>query len=635
MKKHPFIPFIPFILTAAMLSAETAVCAQNCAPTFSCNLSATASTSSYPCAAGGNVTIHPVNGVAPFTYQWAPNVSSTNMASNLAPGTYSVTVTDASSGGIGPELVVNGDFSQGNTGFSSSYSACTQCCNTCLWPDATYAIGNNPNWYHSVFYGTDHTTGTGNMMIINGAATPNVSIWCQTISVTPNTNYVFSTWIAAMNMISAAQLQFEINGSSVGSIFAAPNQTYQWKQFCVVWNSGNNTTANICIINQSTVIYGNDFAIDDISFKAQTPCSTTVVVNITQSPGLLSSVASQNATCSGLNNGSAMVTVNAGTLPYTYSWNTTPVQNAATATGLSASNYSVLITDANGCTQTQSVSISQPPALLATATATPASCGASNGTGTAIASGGTSPYTYLWLSTPVQISATATGLAPGNYNLVVTDAGGCTQTQQVVVGLSGNFPTAAFLMSDDSLDFGNATVQFTDQSSGAYTWSWDFGDGYTSTQQHPQHSYSDTGTYCVTLIVRDQNGQCMDSTVQCLEIHGEFTFYIPNAFTPNGDWNNEVFFGKSQGVKKYSIWLFDRWGNMIWDCHYEGDAADWDQQDGLSSACRWDGKVVPGGMDMSGSGRQQVQEDVYVWKVKLIDIFNKPHSYVGHVSVIQ
>jgi len=93
---------------------------------------------------------------------------------------------------MGPELVVNGDFSQGNTGFSSSYTSCTQCCNTCLWPDATYAVGNNPQWYHSVFYGTDHTTGTGNMMIVNGAGERPMFLFGARLSTLPRTPIIFS-----------------------------------------------------------------------------------------------------------------------------------------------------------------------------------------------------------------------------------------------------------------------------------------------------------------------------------------------------------------------------------------------------------------------------------------------------------
>jgi hypothetical protein len=77
--------------------------------------------------------------------------------------------------------------------------------------------------------------------------------------------------------------------------------------------------------------------------------------------------------------------------------------------------------------------------------------------------------------------------------------------------------------------------------------------------------------------------------------------------------------------------------NMIWDCHREDKNTNWDnpQQEGLPSACKWDSKVEKGGVDMSGNSGQQVQEDVYVWKVKLTDVFEKKHLYIGHVSVVK
>ena len=102
-----------------------------------------------------------------------------------------------------------------------------------------------------------------------------------------------------------------------------------------------------------------------------------------------------------------------------------------------------------------------------------------------------------------------------------------------------------------------------------------------------------------------------------------------------------MFYGKCRGVKEYDIWLFDRWGNQVWDCHHDDKNTNWDsdatnpRQEGLASFCKWDGVVVKGGLDMGGNSRQLAQEDVYVWKVHLIDIFNKRHSYIGHVNIVR
>src|SRR3990172_8357987 len=82
--------------------------------------------------------------------------------------------------------------------------------------------------------------------------------------------------------------------------------------------------------------------------------------------------------------------------------------------------------------------------------------------------------------------------------------------------------------------------------------------------------------------------------------------YTPNTFTPNGNGVNEFFFGKGRGIKEYDIWIFDRWGNLIWDCHYSGSNTGWDvkMMDGMSSACKWDGIVESGGADMNGRSGQ-------------------------------
>jgi gliding motility-associated-like protein len=174
-------------------------------------------------------------------------------------------------------------------------------------------------------------------------------------------------------------------------------------------------------------------------------------------------------------------------------------------------------------------------------------------------------------------------------------------------------------------------------------WQWDFGDNDTDfTNTDPVHSYSasaianDFYVYNICISVENQYG-CWDTICKTVELIPEFTFYIPNTFTPNHDGKNELFFGKGRGIKDYSIWLFDRWGNQVWDCHHFGNNTAWDGpgQEGLSSFCKWDGVVVSGGVDMNGNSRQLAQEDVYVWKVNLTDVFEKRHTYIGHVNIVR
>lgn len=162
---------------------------------------------------------------------------------------------------ITSNLVTNGDFSSGNSGFSSSYGYNPGN----LTPEGKYDILTNPNDDHSNFSACgDHTSGAGNMMVINGANAAGVTVWCGSVNVTANSSYTFSTWVASVHPTSPAILQFSINGVNLGSTFTASSTTCNWQQFCETWNSGVSTTASICIVNQNTAATGNDFALDDI-----------------------------------------------------------------------------------------------------------------------------------------------------------------------------------------------------------------------------------------------------------------------------------------------------------------------------------------------------------------------------------
>ncbi|MBI4947365.1 MAG: hypothetical protein HY840_13315, partial [Bacteroidetes bacterium] len=154
-------------------------------------------------------------------------------------------------------------------------------------------------------------------------------------------------------------------------------------------------------------------------------CTRTTTVSIVNPTVVVASVSSStNVTCNGGSNGSATATGSGGTGAISYSWNTTPVQNTAIATGLTAGNYITTVTDANGCAKTASVTITQPAVVVASvSSSTNVTCnGGSNGSATATGSGGTGAISYSWNTTPVQNTAIATGLTAGNYITTVTDA---------------------------------------------------------------------------------------------------------------------------------------------------------------------------------------------------------------------
>ena len=195
-------------------------------------------------------------------YQWSP---ATGLSTTEGPVTVAsplVTTTYTCSGyGPGEEKVVNGNFDQGNYGFTSEYIYSNN-----LWNEGTYNVDYDASLHHTDFIGHGHNG--GNFMIVNGATNPGANVWTEVISVTPNKYYAFSTWVCTLagQANEVALLQFSINGVQIGDVFSAPPYINTWLQFYELWYSGNSTTATITILNQNTVGSGNDFGLDDISF---------------------------------------------------------------------------------------------------------------------------------------------------------------------------------------------------------------------------------------------------------------------------------------------------------------------------------------------------------------------------------
>ena len=208
---------------------------------------------------GGSVTL---TASGANYYQWSPATGLSTVNGPVTVASPMVTTTYTCSGyAPGAESVVNGNFDQGNTGFTSDYQY-----NSNLWGEGTYYVDYDASLHHESFYGLGHNG--GNFMIVNGATVPGTNVWTEQITVNPNTYYAFSTWVCTLcgNSDQVAHLQFSINGLQIGSVFTAPPYTNDWRQFYELWYSGTATTATITILNQNTVGGGNDFGLDDISF---------------------------------------------------------------------------------------------------------------------------------------------------------------------------------------------------------------------------------------------------------------------------------------------------------------------------------------------------------------------------------
>jgi len=228
----------------------------------------------------------------------------------------------------------------------------------------------------------------------------------------------------------------------------------------VVYDVAVNTTGDV-------IACGNGFAMA-IGFGACKPsapiCKPCTNPTITKTR--------TNALCNG-GTGSASVNASGGG-PYYYSWQP-GTDTTSTANNLSAGTYTVSVTNAGGCTVTDTVVVKQPTALTVGTTSAP-DCTGGSGTATAIASGGTGPYTYNW--TPSGgTGATATGLSAGTYTCTITDKNGCKQTPTVTVATgSGSAPTVTMSNNPASCGLCNGTATATPSPAGTYTYTWSNGD---------------------------------------------------------------------------------------------------------------------------------------------------------------
>lgn len=185
-------------------------------------------------------------------------------------------------------------------------------------------------------------------------------------------------------------------------------------------------------------------------------------------------------------------------------------------------------------------------------------------------------------------------------------------------------PVASFAAQPETTTSADPVISIKDLSTGAYYWNWNFGDGSasiskgldTSTVFSPGlHTYDDTSSYTITLITSTQYN-CADTAYQTIVIEPEFLFYIPNAFTPDGDGINDSFGGKGIFIKALEMTIFDRWGNLVY------------KTDDINKP--WDGKILK-----IGASAEVSLTDVFVYSVKITDFKNIKHNYKGLVTVVR
>ncbi|MCF8451142.1 MAG: hypothetical protein K9G49_14810, partial [Taibaiella sp.] len=436
-------------------------------------LTASATSTNVNCNGGANGTIDltVAGGTTAYSYVWS-NGATTQDLSGLSAGTYSVTVTDAN----GCTTTASRTITQ-PTVLTATTASTNALCSGC----------NNGTAGVTPAGGTPAYTYLWN----NGAITQNVTgLVAGNYSVTV-TDANGCTVVKTITITQPAVFTATVTGTNVNCF------------------GGNNGTADLTVSGGTTpytYVWSNGATTQDLSGLTAGTYSVVITdangytlnksVTITQPTVLAASATNTNVSCNGGSNGSIDVTVTGGTTAYSYTWS-----NGATTqdiSGLSAGTYSVLVTDANGCTATVTKTITHPTTLTASATTTNVNCnGGSNGTIDLTPAGGTTPYTYLWNGGVT--TQDRTGLAAGTYSVTVTDANGCTTTTSKTITQPAALTASATSTNVNCNGGANGTIDLT-VAGGTTAYSYVWSNGATTQDL----SGLSAGTYSVT--VTDANG---------------------------------------------------------------------------------------------------------------------------------
>lgn len=430
-------------------------------------------------------------------------------------------------------------------------------------------------------------SGTFNSFIVKYDANGNV-LWAKNGS---GTNDIISNSISADPFGNVYVIgMFRPNSVTFGSITISPPASSFNPMFTVKFDTDGNELCGsalssggifqncVCTDPIGNAIIGGSFAVSPFivgsttlykssaqdMFIAKQTCSFSAVVSQTPS--------SCNASCTG----TATVTHQNCNGPYTYSWNTLPIQTTQTATGLCEGNYQVIVNDASSNADTVLVTITQPDSITAIVTTTPATCGSNIGSATITANGGTGSLTYLWNGN--ETTSTIDGIGAGTYTVNITDSLGCVQTAAGNVTSTGG-PTAN--AGTDITILSGTSTQLNATGGGTYSWTPSLGLSCTNCA-NPIATPLITTDYCVT--ITDVNG-CTDTACVRVTVNSQLpcidNYTVPTAFSPNNDGHNDLFIlhGWENCVTEFSMLIYDRWGEKVfestdpaisWDGNFNG-----------------------------------------------------------------
>jgi hypothetical protein len=372
------------------------------------NASATGETASG--ANNGTASAAPGGGTQPYTYLWNNNQTSASI-SGLAPGNYTVTVSDANNCSAVQTVTVNSF----NCTLAATISGINVSCNGAANGSAAVTVSGAANpvtylWSNSATSSSVSNLGPGVYTVqitdANGCpASLNVSI-SEPPALSANATATGETAAGANNGSAAA-----LPGGGT-----AP-YTYLW--------SNNGTGSSIS---------GLAPGVYTVTVTDQNNCSVSQSVNVSAFNCAVSgSISTAPVNCFGNATGAATALLSGGALPVTYAWSNSA--NTSSISGLTAGVYTCTMTDASGCVAIVSATITQPQALSASVSSTTNVICPTDQNGAAVIDviGGTSPYQFQWPN-----GGTGQNLSAGNYTVTITDTNNCSTTQQVSIVSTDN-----------------------------------------------------------------------------------------------------------------------------------------------------------------------------------------------------
>jgi gliding motility-associated-like protein len=305
---------------------------------------------------------------------------------------------------------------------------------------------------------------------------------------------------------------------------------------------------------------------------------------------------------------SLSIEVDGGIPGYNYSWDSGQNTQSITVSPSVTTTYTVTVSDTCGNQSiTESITVGLPNYVPMVVTASDAAiCGGDSALITATVTGGIPNYTYNWDN----------GLGDGqtfyvnpaqntNYTVTVTDSCSISATQTILVSVD----TAH---ADFTYEYqGARTLRFFNTSIDAVDSQWFFQDGTASMEFSPTHTFTDTGTYYVLLVITNSAG-CIDSVIYPVIAYPDFHVWIPSGFTPGNDKLNEYFSPVGQGWRTAEMRIYNRWGEQIFTT--------------FDIRLFWDGKRLDGTF---------YTNDVYVYTMQFKTPIGEVHKRMGTITLVR